>query len=322
MISEFRWRCSNTEQRHTLTKLELEMITDISQSLEAVEAALKAYPRDTITGERINRVIRTAAPELNFREIVGIPSGPGALTQFINSYLSDVLERAGNQGGDSLYRIVGQMAASVGEGLPAIWKTLVSPNSPNIVVLKPDQMQLEVRAKPANIEDKEIEISSVTLAEHNEIRTKFESELPADEAGAIRQLNETHKNFYNWSDALYQDMPTVAGRWGYFRRNQLLELLFSRITALELADDNQQILISQIEASQNSAFELNKTFKRTAPAVTDQEVSLPPREYDTTTPVDRAGRLARFAVEAMAYDDLRAMKIPLGAILDAMQDEN
>ena len=100
----------------------------ITADTAAILAALRSWPEATITGGQLNKLFQGAAPNLDIRTAVGMPTGAGALAAFVLRHLSDDLERIGYQGKDVLYRIQGRDASKLPDGASAqIWRTFVSP---------------------------------------------------------------------------------------------------------------------------------------------------------------------------------------------------
>lgn len=312
-------------RRPILYVMERKLTPELNKSLDAVKAALRHYAREQITGGHVHGLIQSAAPEINVREVVGIPTGPGALTQFINIYLKDHLERVGNQGGDILYGIAGH-AGEVGKGTtsPSIWRAFVSPNSSSFLVLKRDEMKLVVRADPPKEAANEIEIAKAAVVEHDIIRKDFESVLSDEELQTIHRLNEAHSDFTNWIAALRAEVPAIYKKWGIYRKEKLFELFVSRVEPLEIEEDGRLALIAQIKESQRNSYEASLASKdsvRPTEARPTSQYLATLTKSSSAISIDRARKLAGRAIELMAYDDLRALKIPLGALLDAMHEE-
>ena len=312
-------------RRQILYVMEQRLTLELNRSLDAVKAALRHYPREQITGGHVHGLIQSAAPEINVREIVGIPTGPGALTQFINTYLKDHLERVGNQGGDILYSIVGH-AGEAGKAAtsPSIWRAFVSPNSSSFLVFKRDEMKIVVRADPPKDVVNEIEIAKAAFAEHDIIRKDFESVLAEGDLQTIHRLNEAHSDFTSWIAALRTEVPAIYKKWGIFRKEKLFELFVSRVEPLELDEDGRLALITQINESQRNSYEASLASKdsvRPTEARPNSQYLATMTKSGSAISIDRARKLAGRAIELMAYDDLRALKIPLGALLDAMHEE-
>jgi len=293
---------------------------DIADDLEAIKAALRDRPSPTITGGQLYSLMEAAAPELNFREVVGILRGPGALSQFVQSFLSDILDRIGNQGGDLLYRVDGRDAGQVPDELPNLWKNFVSPSSPRHLIVDRISNRLISRATAASVGDNEVEIPKATDDELNHIRADFEASLPPPDAAELAKNVAPGAPFAEWIAALRQCLPEAVRKWGVYRRDRLHDLFERRVAELDLPEQLKAKVLFQIRASQHAAVERQRESKlvSTATPRTDRVASI----RDThDNAVEEARSLTHCAVNLLSYDELRALKLPLGVVLDAFRSQ-
>lgn len=291
---------------------------DINEALRAIRSAIQAWTGPTITGGQLAALIRAAAPGLEIRSIVGIPQGPGALTEFIKSHLSDTVERIGSQGSDALLRIVGRDIDSSGHtASPQVWRTFVSPNSDQHLVLSGGGGVLLSREAPASADTGETEVEKATVEEHDRIRAKFVDTLPEQSIAALGELAAPDAEFEKWIAAMRERLPSSLRDWGHFRRKRLSELFTARIESLALKEPFQRTVLDQVKASEMAAY--GKVTKAAAAA------KRPPKTTDGgDVDADRmatARRLAHTAIDLLSYEDLRTLRIPLGVVLDTIASE-
>lgn len=292
---------------------------DFADEVRAIRAALMGRPGPTITGSQLFDLIRSTAPDLDIRAVVGMPKGPGALTEFVGRYLSDIVERIGNHGGDNLYRIDGrEVAALANSASPQIWRTFVSPNSPQHLVLSRSQRCLLVRNTPASIAESELEVAKASPDEHDGMRIAFVASLPKPAVAILSEHVASDADFESWIVALREHLPEAMRQWGHYRRQRLSELFAARITGLELEDSLQRAILEQIKGAELAAYGTRDRGKLVLVKQAARRVSGPHDAMDETS---RARQLAHAAIDLLAYDDLRALRIPLGAILDAIRAE-
>jgi len=291
----------------------------ISHELTAVKKALEKRPSPTIAGAQLSTLIHTAAPDLNVRTIVGILKGPGALTEFIRRYLSDVVERIGHLGGDPLYQIKGREAASLPtSATPQIWRTFISPNSQQHLVLSLTTRILVVRDTTALSGEGEVEVVKASPDEHDRIRADFEATLAEGTVLDLREHVSSDTDFDTWIKALKTHAPEAVRKWGQYRRHRLAELFAVRITELSLEETLQQEALKQIKASEVASYDAQKGEKPASQRPSPRSTG----ELDAAADADvTARRLARAAIDHLSYDELRALRIPLGAMLDAIRGE-
>ena len=296
---------------------------DIDDEIAAIEAELLLRPSSEITGGQLFSLMGHIAPGLNFREVVGILKGPGALTEFVQRYLSGALIRKGNQGGDTLYVIASHPGCDWSSNESRdLWQNFVSPSSPRHIVFEQNRGRLVSRATIASAADGEIAIARATDDEHDRIRADFVGKLGPDDAAALAQHAPPTENFPIWIAALRRHLPDQVRNWGVYRRDRLLELFKERIRALGVDASLESKVIEQINASQLAAYQKPKepSHERLDGAKPGAVSQLSRKNPDM--PITRARELAHIAVDLMDYDELRAIRLPLGIILDAVYSKN
>lgn len=292
---------------------------DIAGDLAAIETALRDRANPTITGGQLFSLMQSVAPRLNFRETVAIPRGPGALTEFVRVYLSGILEKIGNQGGDILYRVDGRDTDDLSnEETSNLWKNFVSPSSPRHLILERGSKRLVSRLNPASAENDEVELERASTEEHDQIRADFMATLSSSEADEMAKHVTPGTKFADWILALREHLPEAVRRWGLYRRDRLHDLFLQRVTALSLDATLKEKVINQIRASQHSAYERQKEARSTSFTDPLHGKSLAGRKSQDD--LSEAARvLTHAAVDLMSYDELRTLKLPLGIVLDALR---
>ncbi|RFD19526.1 hypothetical protein DY926_11040 [Komagataeibacter melaceti] len=281
--------------------------------IAAILEALSNWPEATITGGQLNKLIQGAAPNLDIRAMVGMPTGSGALAAFVLRHLSDDLEQIGYQGKDVLYSIQGREASKLPDGAASqIWRTFVSPSSSKHLVLKQSIPLLLARDAPANGDEAEIEIRKADLDEHDAIRRAFADTLPPVAATALERSGAADADFNKWIATLRRAVPGSVRDWGEFRRQKLAELFRSRIMDIGLSPAIQSAVLGQLTAAERGAY-----------SAYAKATKLPRRASSSAGAKDtfaRARRLVHAAVDLMTLDELRTIRLPLGVVLDADRD--
>jgi hypothetical protein len=295
---------------------------DIEHDLAALQSALSARVEPTITGGQLFYLMQSVVPNLNFRELVGIHAGPGALTKFAEIHLPSVIRRIGNQGGDILYQMVGrdrQLGEEIGH--PPVWKTFVSPSSHYHLVIQVAENCMVARATAALNDSKEIEIDKATVTEHDQIRSEFMDSIPEQDATAISDLVGESCHFAEWIIAVKNHSSETVKKWGLFRREHLLALFNKRIDALDIEEPLRDRLMAQIKASLRATLDKKdaKPYVQPVMGFGTRKVFESPL---ANTMVDEARILAHAAIGVMGYDELRSIRLPLGVILDSLRAKN
>lgn len=293
--------------------------SEISELLRDIESAVKNRPGPTITGGQLSALISDAAPDLDVRAVVGMPKGPGALKAFLRRHLPELVEPIGRQGADVLYRVEGRDVGRFPLASAEIWRTFVSPSSPNHLVLDRGTGLLSVRDADASMAGVEgVEIAKASAAEHDVIRAAFTATLPEETAAELQRYAGPDADFAVWIKALRQHKPQLSREWGSFRRRRLSELFINRIESVILDVDRRRTVLDQVASAEAAAYSLPKSDQSAAGFRASVR---PARRANAADPMDRIRQLAHAVIDLLGYDDLRSLRVPLGALLDAMQAE-
>jgi hypothetical protein len=288
---------------------------DLNADVSKIISALASYRSSTITGGQLFKLMREVAPALNYRDVVKIPKGPGAQSAFIEMYLLGAIEKIGNQGGDILYKILGRTEDAYLTRSPELWNAFVTPSAPTHIVLKGLPDGLICRLNPANSVAGEHEISKASSSELDQLRIAFVESLAPEEADRLAALAPPEMPFVDWTSTLRQHAPTMLRKWGVYRREHLSQLFVDRINALDIDKALKDLAFEQIRAAERSAYDRPQRIPSTKGAAT--AVSAAQRSDQDV--VAQARSLAHLAVDNLGYEELRALRLPLGVVLDALR---
>lgn len=160
-------------------------------ALADIRSALDRCDGQSKTGAHIHEIITKAAPNLDIRAVVGIPTGPGALRKFIETHLHQSVRQIGNKGNDILYGIGESAVVNSSEDGSKVWKAFVSPNAVNHLFLDITNMLFVVSQSQIGAENL-IEIERVNNEEHSEIRRDFCSNLKDEQRAMPQRLVIRH----------------------------------------------------------------------------------------------------------------------------------
>ena len=292
---------------------------EVDTGVRAVRAAISKWPKPTLTGGQIASLIKSVAPRLDFRATVGIPTGSGALTAFIEQYLSEQLERVGTQGMDTLHRVKGRELETPSPiASPEVWRTFVSPNSKQNLVLSIPTGLVIARESAASSKE-EVDIPKATTAEHDAIRAEFTKGLPKQTLAECEKDLSPDAEFEAWMTALRTYAPEEIKRWGHFRRQRLSELLVARVNAAGINVPLRDRVLAHVKASEAAAYESRKSGGKGAGE--NNPAAVAGMNSPANESIGRARLLAHAAIDRLSYDELRALKMPLGAMLDVVRRE-
>ncbi len=215
---------------------------------------------------------------------------------------------------DVLYLIKGRTADVLPTvASPDIWRTFVSPNSPQHLVISRSAGRLISRDVPASQSDDELAVSKASPDEHDAIRADFPATLSKSMAELLNSHVDPTAEFETWIEALRTKIPEVMPKWGQYRRSRLSDLLRARIDKLQLEDPLKHEVLKQIKTSEMAAYAAQKGIQA---AAEKQTVKL---ANDSNDAITKARRIAHAAIDLLSYEELRALRLPLGAVLDAIQ---
>ncbi|CAJ7592665.1 Uncharacterised protein [Burkholderia pseudomallei] len=297
--------------------------------LDKIKNSLRGYANPTITGAKLWDLIKGASPDLNIRDVVGMPTGPGALSRFVDQHLRDVLTSNGKSGSDPIYSI--NIADS---SLPTVdvsdsevgllWTTFVRSASSKIVVLTENQpfiAAVELGAIPESAK----KIEGATREELDKIRIDFTQTL-LDRFGDNKDgIPNARAPFPEWSNAVRKLGAQNYKDWAVFRINRIIDLFTSRLKELNVAEAQQQEFARLMRRSQSAWREAsishNSKIKTTAnshPAQSTESASVTP-----TSSLENQFRSAvAAAVMSLPLSDLRELKLPVGIIWDIINNNS
>lgn len=309
-----------------------------NRALSNIKAAILDYPDSKIAGGVLRPLIDKAAPDIDIRELSQIPSGPGALTRFVELYLRDVLPGFDNFGGDNVYYINRGNEISVQGSMNSVWKVFVSPYSRSIIVFNKIDGAFSVISSIDDIGENQIEIPRVTPDEHLALRVRFQETIEDSYAAILKNNNlfvseENPIEYSEWANSIKEIIPIIYRKWGEYRRNGLRDIFISRAASLNLTDDEKGKYEKAVFESEQQAYVKGGAKHPMQSTPIHFGASQPPRARPAsvssfsdsapraqTDPLEEARNFAHFAVDMMNYNELRAMPLSLGVLLDLIQN--
>ena len=285
--------------------------------LSDIRTVLTSLDGQAKSGAEIHEIILKAAPNLNIRSIVDIPTGPGALTKFIEIYFPE-LRHVGMKGGDKLYGIGESVAVAPAIESPNIWKSFVSVNAVSDLCLNVPKMKL-FASHSLDLDDDTHHIPRVTQEELDAIGQEFLLGLADD----IRNKLEADLNQdFSYPEFLLAIRSNwLLKQWGEFRRNSLKQIFIKRLKKIHISEDSIPAVAAQLMESQNALYRSeDKRPSKGATSTARQPLRTVTRTDSQN--LESARSLARSAIDNMGYDELRAVQLPFGAVLDALDIRN
>ncbi|WP_353189448.1 hypothetical protein [Pandoraea pnomenusa] len=302
-----------------------------ARDLELIKLGLKEWGHPTITGANLGDLIRENAPDVDVREVVGMPSGTGALRRFVTEHLDEVLHYSGNkQGSDPIYTInLGESeqpkSTSVDDDDAAkLWTTFARTYAPKVILLT-NSGAIKVVDAPASQNDGEQQIKSATRDELDAIRAQFTETLTQKLADSDVVIPDAHAPFDLWSLAVKKLGLGHYRDWAIYRVDKIVGLFESRLRAFNVDEARVIVLARHLRSAQMAARTKAKTRvkAKTMDEATSSEAasgsSLP-----TNSPPDSDGAFrtaVAHAIAALPISDLRELRLPAGVLWDIINQQ-
>lgn len=90
----------------------------VDSAVRELQGVLLGSSLAEITGSQLGDLIAQRFPSLNLRVVTGIPSGPGALSRFVELRLAGLLQLCGKAGADIVYSIRRPASPAASEDSP------------------------------------------------------------------------------------------------------------------------------------------------------------------------------------------------------------
>lgn len=286
--------------------------TELNSEIETIVIALQGRSKNTITGALIGELIPKITPKLDIRKVMNIPTG-SVLSQFIERHLSHVLTRVEKQGSDWVYSITQPEQV---ESDPDLWRTFVSPHSPRILVIRDSTLELDAPTKLSLEPDEKLkQVESATDSELDQIRTNFTSKLEEDS----ECMPGIQAPYTEWSAALKKMGRNKYRDWTEYRLRSLEELFKERLHALEIVPELNTELCSVMRRSRLAtktvfAAKKNQTNQNQIPNTAIKSQSMESEVNLRSAIIE--------VIQNLSISDLREIKLPCGAIFDAIISQN
>ncbi|WP_457792984.1 hypothetical protein [Pseudomonas syringae] len=281
----------------------------IEAAVDLLKASLEIRPEKHITGAVFGELVRKTTPELDIRAI-GLPE-KATFSRFIDKYFTGILHRSKRQGSDWLYTIGGSASPIPQEPDYGIWRAFVRPNSKLSVGLVEPSQALIVMDNDNPTPSARL-ISSVTLAELTTIIAAFND---SETSSGNTNLPDASQSYPLWTAELREKDRATYRRWTEFRITRLIGVFRDRLATLDLAPDRLDFLVGFLERSRNAR--PVKAASKPVKSVLAIEGSSLPVHGVATTELELKNLVLR-AVMNLSMAELRELRLPVGAMLDAL----
>lgn len=298
--------------------------TPLSDHDHAALDSMREVLRDKLTGCGSEILGAQLAPMIN--ESFDPKSGvtykryEEKLGDFVSNHLSDFLVKTDKRSGADVQYAVKLSADAMPSGAlenEGIWRAFVAIHSPVAVAWQSNTRKLILVNRDASAQDLTL-IASTSLEEHARLAAEFcDSDFIAGNGNA----DQLKKIAQNYSDSVYPDWMTAvkaAGKsslrdWTEFRRDKLRALFKERLQKIKLSGEDSQLAIGQLERDAKRHADV----RRKAQTPTDLD-SVKASRPESNRRLISLRELAVLLVGQMDNANLRELRVPLGAVLDAL----
>jgi len=297
-----------------------------AKAIAEIVERLNSNETTEIYGAKLGELVKDILP--NFRALVDIPKGPGALSKFIETYLSQSLIKKDKRGADWVYEIISPKTGDApnahiasssvlsSTGIDSsTWTFFENASSSHKLVLDSDAKQIHRVLNGAPQHSRELPtIAPVSEAELTQIRATFLAEDISKYASRNATEEVRHAPFSKWIAFLKRDADAYW-HWLIFRREQTLGIFAARLRDLGLDPATTEYFVDAFSQAKRPA--KNKTESFSSSRATNT-VSLP-RENAADKKLRQS--LLRI-ISQMPVADLRNIPLPFGVVYDAFKDKN
>lgn len=243
---------------------------------------------------------------------------PQRLSSFVERYLPDSLVRATGlrQGSDLIYEITYSVdAAEVMTQQGKLWRSFVAVDPSTRLVYDPQTAAITWLDKSIETPKDCSELASVSLVEHRQMCQQFVRDLAATGV-TVPGMDEVLEDFDELSYAkwlrLLRSVKPLDRKWGEYRHQEILSLYDKRLAELGVDEQRREQLKEEL-ARDRGAARSKPVRAEAAPARAPQGVT------DSRAHRERRAReVLRAAADTLSYEQILALQLPLGVMLDVL----
>lgn len=299
--------------------------TSITASdLDLIRAALLKIAGTQQTGTQIRALIDLTCPQFDLRAAVGVPVGSsGALTKLLMTYFADLAHPVGKNGGDTVFWIGGPRPDLVeGNVQPSetnLWATFANPRFDGELVFDREDQTFSIGPRGGMLSADQVRITPISEEDFRNIAEQFVENSPPGEQDELRRVLDSNDFSYRGWYSVIQKSPEMNHRWGLFRVQAIAALFRDRLSSAEVPQEKADRAVRLMIKDQEAAYKERTRASRSTsllwkPPITQRT---PPVQISEINDVSDARTMAISAIQNMSISEIRQIKVPLGAILDA-----
>lgn len=310
----------------------------LGPQLAEVRSILEESSGREMSGAEIGSLLQNRLPSFDIRAATGVVAGSGALSILLRDHFPDLVQVVGKKGGDNLYWIgppvvEGQLRKK--NKSVNLWTAFASPSLGLRLAVDRNNGTLSTCQVSAELEANLISFPSITLAELTAMAEEFSGNLSPNVSEELRCFAEVGNFSASWFKALQSLDEDAAKRWARFRIDRIIDRFRARLEDVSLPSEHVESCTQELVRAQREAYNLRyleRSKKSDQPIVnvsdrgerSAESPNDPLRSEDVrrltgsnSLNVVFARNIACQTIATMSLTDIRKLRLPLGAIIDA-----
>lgn len=197
----------------------------------------------------------------------------------------------------------------------SFWQAFTNPNSNAQLVINKTTSEMNVGQFPA-VDAPLAEINKVSKDEHGRIMKGFLDLLDPADRQYVQQSVGLEPSWTRWSNFMWNfGAGKYSSLWLNYRTSMLRKIFEERLIALDLDSSVIPVLVAKLMDSKQQSRTSAQLDKPNLLTTIKQSSDLPKQSLSE----DYMRKLAGIVVAHMDIDELRSLRLPLGAVVDALE---
>lgn len=276
------------------------------QLVQFVTAYLQTNPQ--VLGAKLGFAITRAFPEVNLK------AQYGGLRPFLERYCSQHVTWTGKRGLDDCYA----PASASPESTPRparddtnLWQAFTNPEAAVGIAVNPTAGTVVV-ADPKELAPGFLVLAKMTREDHRKIASEFLPQIDSENRAQFQSSLSSGSFWPQWTSLIAStQLGRYRGQWLAFRFQRICDILRERLNQIGIQEPRTTFFLDLIKDSKR------KTSISSTPSRIGKPLS---QSQDHAEAISILRHLAHAAIDGMPEEELRQLRIPLGAIIDSFRE--
>lgn len=288
--------------------------------ISAIKQQILSQVKEFVSGAELALLLQRSPSPIDYK------SDYGSLSKFVAAELFEVLEEAGFKGRDLLYRIRSSdspVNPTIQVSTDSLWKEFASPRGRNTLFFDRSSQHVQVNRLAIPLDDSQIELPRISKSELNELALGFFGAYEGSFSSAIAEKimplilsDRENKTNDEWFDELKRLDSNLVRSWDEYRIAGIEEFFRCRLLGIVDAENSEEVIEHNLESLRESRKNTRNATK--ALHSTRSGSQLHGALYERILLPRDVRALILGAVSSLDDCELRALRVPAGALLDAL----